>query len=953
DAERAAAQAASAGAGLQRERRDAIPLLEEALRQWKAAGEVRSQIDTLNELGVLKLSLADVAPARDAFQAALTLAREIGDPRWQALSSSNLATAFLALGQTAQTQAFYEQALDLWKQLGDAVGQGRALYGLGVLYRDREDLDQALRHLSAALAMRRQAGDVEGELVTLLALAGVHQARGEKEEALACRDRALALSRAPGGGGSEASIFQTMASLQRHGGDLGEAVASLQQALAIYHRSGDDQMEARALYNLGSLYQDLGALDEAQRSYERALELFGGQNPEVEVRLLNAIGWILYLKGDVRGGIGSYDRALALARREGISSGIAQALGFTGIAYVSLGRSKEGLDLLLEELALRRKNSDRSGEARSLLAIGTAWQALGVLDKAEAAFQDALLLGRQVGDHGLEATCLYRRARLDRQRGDLPQALARVREALEMIESVRSRVTSEKLRVTFLASKRAWYELYVDLLLRREAEEPGRGYAAEALHVSERARARGLLDLIAEGRIDVQEGVAADLKQRESELGARLSWIQERLGDVLAGGSESSRAGDLRAQLDRVGEEMEDLEDEIRRRHPRYAEVRYPTPLHLEQVQALLDERTALLETFVGEEASYLFTVTRTGLSVHRLPPAAELERKVQEIRSTLEKPGILTFGRFLKAAGDLYATLLGPVAARLAGTPHLLISPDGPLSLFPFEALLTHPGQGRSYKDLPYLVRDHAISYVPSASVLGGLREPRADSRPPHPAPKDLVAFGDPVYPAGEPAAAPARGSLATWAAPPLAGTEREVQAIAALYPPTAVELYLREAATEDNVKSNPLIQTARRIHFATHGFVDEARPQLSGLLLARDARSPQDGLLQVYEIFNLRLQADLVTLSACETALGEQVTGEGMVGLTRAFLYAGADSLLVSLWPVSDRSTPDLMTGFYRHLRDLRPKAVALQQAKLERIGAGDEPYRWAPFILAGDPH
>ena len=133
----------------------------------------------------------------------------------------------------------------------------------------------------------------------------------------------------------------------------------------------------------------------------------------------------------------------------------------------------------------------------------------------------------------------------------------------------------------------------------------------------------------------------------------------------------------------------------------------------------------------------------------------------------------------------------------------------------------------------------------------------------------------------------------------------------------------------------------------------LDEARPQLSGLLLARDARSPQDGLLQVYEIFNLRLQADLVTLSACETALGEQVTGEGMVGLTRAFLYAGADSLLVSLWPVSDRSTPDLMTGFYRHLRDLRPKAVALQQAKLERIGAGDEPYRWAPFILAGDPH
>ena len=933
--------------------REAISLLKDAAGLLEQAGEAREQVDVLNQTGSCQLAVSEVPAALDSFRAALALAVGLGDLRWQAHLQANLASAFWSLADYPQTLDHYQRALALWRELGKPGDEGQALYGIGLIHRDRGDLDEALRYFSEALPLRRTAGDDQGVLYTLVALAGVHRDRGEMTEASDCLKQALDLSRSVGGEG-EAVVLSTVAQFQRYRGELSDALEHANRSRDFYRRTGDGVYEARALQSLGRIYLELGDLDKAQRSYEEGLALVTGKSHEGEARFLNSLGWTLYLRGDSQGALRNFERALVLSREKNLPAAMIQALGQTGVVYVALGRTQEGLRLLQEELTLHRKNGDLAGEAKSLLGIGRAWQALGDLDQAAGSFRDAFGLGSRIDNTVLQAACLYQWALLDRQRGDLRQALDRVGQALQIIESVRSRVSSEKLRISYLASKRAWYELSVDLQMRLEEKEPGQGHAASALEVSERARSRGLLDLIAEGRIDVQEGIASDLKQQEKDLGARLSWIQEQLGELPATGPGSGRAAELRTQLDQAGEAMERLEEEIRRRHPRYAEVRYPTPLRLEQITGLLDERTALLEYFVGQETSFLFVVTREGLSAYRLPPADALERKVQAFRKTLEQPGILTLGRFRIEAGNLHEVVLGPAAARLAGMPNLLISPDGPLSLVPFEALLTDPARGSSYRDLAYLLRDHAVSYVPSASVLEGLREQRLASPAGGAAPKELVAFGDPIYPApaAQMTAAPIRASTVPWTAPALPGSGREVSAIASLYPPSAVELYMRDRATEENVKANPQLQTARRIHFATHGFIDEIRPQLSGLMLTRGPGSGENGLLQVYEIFNLHMNADLVVLSACETGLGEHVTGEGMIGLTRGFLYAGARSLLVSLWPVSDLSTPELMTGFYSHL-ETGTKSEALQQAKVERIGAGDEPYRWAPFILAGDPH
>ncbi|HSS49234.1 MAG TPA: CHAT domain-containing protein, partial [Thermoanaerobaculia bacterium] len=346
----------------------------------------------------------------------------------------------------------------------------------------------------------------------------------------------------------------------------------------------------------------------------------------------------------------------------------------------------------------------------------------------------------------------------------------------------------------------------------------------------------------------------------------------------------------------------------------------------------------------------------REGLTSYDLPAARELSELVEKVRSLVERPSELEIGDFRRQASRLYRFLVGPAAKSLAGKHSLLIAPDGPLYVFPFEVLLTDEkaGPSLSYPDLPYLLRQHAISYVPSASVLKGLREPEAQEPPQELQEKAFVAFANPLSNSRQ--AAPRAGAVRGLTEPehrsfpPLLYSEQEVKAIAKLFADDQVELYLGDSATKENVLGNPLVERARRVHFATHGFVDETRPERSALVLTPSAG--QDGYLTVAEIFNMKLRADLLVLSACETGLGKEVGGEGIVGLTRAFLYAGAKSLIVSLWPVVDRPTADLMRNFYQSLDTTGSKVEALRKAKLDMIRGGQpNPYLWAPFILSGD--
>lgn len=941
---------------------NAIAAAQSALRTWRQVGDKPGQIKALLVLGGLFLQRSDIPKATDAFEEALKLAREIGERRGEAGALKGLGLIQTEKGMTSEAAESHRRALALWEALGDEAEQGQTLYNLGYNLQLLGETGQALGYYQRALQLRGAVKDKAWEASVLTMAARVHVQRGEIKGALESYEQALALSREAKNRTIEAAVLNALGRLYRQGGQLQKALEAHTQALGLSQYELD---EPKLLASLAMIYQEVGETDEALASYEAALKRLQTQGNEAfEAQTLVEIGRIHLGRANPSAALEPLDRGLKLSQKIKNPSTQARALHWIGVARLAQGDSRRGLESLNEALSLWRAIPDRAGEAGTLLEIGAAEQALGNAEKAVPNLDRAVDLSRQIQAPSLEADALFRRARLDRDRGDLPAARDRMDRALGLLESMRSSVASDRLRSSFLSSRHPYYIFLVDLLMRLDAARPGQGFAAAALAASERARARALLDLLAEGRIDVEQGIAPALKGREMDVGFRLSQVQGKLMDELSAAEPDERkVAALREELKAVEGERERLEWQIRSEHPRYAEVRYPSPLRLPDVQALLDEKTALLEYSLGEEGSYLFVVTRGGLETHRLPASGELSRLVREVRAGLEKDSRRTFGGYKEAAHQLYKALIAPAGRAIAGK-RLLIAADGILHHLCFEALLTEEAP-RLGSNLPYLVKRHAVAYIPSAGVLASLREPRPEGPGTGEAPKQLLAFGDPVYgpeekgaqgSAERPAEA-TRGSLGSgerWRWSRLEGSGREVSEIARLYAPDKVMVYQREAASEENVKRNRFLAKARRVHFAAHGLLDEARPELSGLLLTRDARSSEDGILQAYEIFNLSLGADLVVLSACETG-GQEVTGEGLVGLTRAFLYAGASSVAVSLWRVSDVSTPALMVRFYRHLDAGKDAAEALRQSKLEMIEDGGEythPYYWGPFILVGAP-
>jgi CHAT domain-containing protein/tetratricopeptide (TPR) repeat protein len=928
----------------------AYTALEGALRLAREPGAPAVEAAVLNALGETCYYQARWPEAQAWFEQALAAARAGGSAWVEAHALNNLGVVFTVLGRTREAEGRYREALARWEALGDDAQRSETLYSFGFLLLDTlGDLDGAAQAFGQALAIGQRLGAPAVEAKNLNGLGLVARRQGEIDEAFTHFRRALELARRAGDGLLEVTLLRHLGSLHRRRGELQEALRIYLEILAA--GQGTVGTRSRVVHDLATVYVDLGDLEKARASYQQVLDLAPPERYRYSIDALVNLGLVLHRQGDHEGALTRWQRALELSRTGGYTSGEALTRQNLGTFWREQGDPTAGLGELARARELWSALGEKPQEAKALHEIGTAYRALGRTAEAAAAFDRALELAQ--GDPALTALCLSKRAELDRDEGRLEQARAGYEEALRAVESVRRAIGSDALRTSFLAVKRPYYEAYLDVLVRLDRLHPGQGYAEAALAASERARARGLLDLLAEGRVEVHRGLDPDLQRRESELQAELVRAEERLAAARAlAPPDPSSIALLERRRIAVEQDLEALAGEIRRRNPRYAQVRYPAPLAAAAVQAQLGPDTLLLEYAVGAEVSYLFAVTRESLTVTALPPAADLVERVRALRRALQAPDRRQLGRYVEEAGGLYRLLVAPAGDLLRRKPRLLIAPDGPLHLFPFEALLTdvRKSRGRPLRDLPFLLREHAVGYIPSASVLAEVRAPRAAAPG---AGMRLIAFADPWYgPEAQQTAAvrAGGGEGATFAALP--ESRREVARIAGLYPPGAVELYLDHAASEENVKANPRLAAARTLHFAAHGVIDEQRPLLSGLALARPAGGPDDGMLRAYEVFDLRLDADLVVLSACETGLGQQVSGEGIVGLSRAFFYAGAASVLVSLWNVAEASTPDLMVSFYRQL-GASDQREALRRAKLETIAAGTyaHPFYWSPFVLVGD--
>ncbi|HET9226447.1 MAG TPA: CHAT domain-containing protein, partial [Thermoanaerobaculia bacterium] len=628
----------------------------------------------------------------------------------------------------------------------------------------------------------------------------------------------------------------------------------------------------------------------------------------------------------------SYQQALDIAREIGDRTGEALAVGLLAQGHRNAGDLDKALELFQESARLQLELENRAGLAFARQRIGEIEARRENLDEALKILLEVRDLRRLLEDPTAQAETLTALATVERQRGRPGKALEYAEEAIGLVESVRASVAEPAFRASFLASRRLAFDLALGLSMDL-------GRVEHALALSERARARSLLDMLEESRTEIREGISPALREKEQRLAYRFGVNARKLR--MATKDEDRKT--LRSELNDLLTEADQLEDEKRRSNPRYA-VLNRRSLDADGIRALLEPDTVLLEFALGEERSFLWLVTPRKVESFELPARTVIEaaarRSYEDVRS-LEKQDP-------EAHTALSKLLFEKVADRLHGR-RLVIVPDGALHYIPFAAL-----PDPQDPSVP-LVVGHEIVSLPSASVLDVQR--RVLARP-APAPKAIALLGDPVFtgsddrlPKAVPGAPPVQP--APWGRLPATG--REGKAIAKLLPPEQVFLALGPKASRATALSGELANY-RVVHFATHGMIESDVPRGSFLALSilDENRQPVEGSLGLSDIYNLKLQADLVVLSGCETALGQEIRGEGLMGLTQGFLYAGAERAMASLWRVEDRATAELMIRFYGALfQEKLPPAAALRAAQLSvrRDPARQDPFYWAPFVLQGD--
>jgi CHAT domain-containing protein/Tfp pilus assembly protein PilF len=925
----------------------------EAAGRWRSLGRRREEATALYILATLHGALGDARQAVAAYRQSLPVWEELGDTNRQADVLTALGLAHYALGDDQEARGAFERSIALRRERGDRAGEASSLNNLCLLYPSQGKLDEALACYQQALGLFREAGEAGGEARSLTNLGGLYEILGEPRQALENYGQALDLMVSLGDRRGEAQILNNLGVTSGGLGELGEALARYHRALAIFRELGDRQWEARTLHNLGSVYSALGELQRARATFEQTLELrraVGDRRGEVVT--LNQLGLVRSGLGETAEAQGLFRQARDLARTLGDRRYEADSLGLLGRELIRAGDAGKALEALGEAADILAALGERRPRAVALHRLGQALFLRGDLPKAREAFSQALELRLAIADRAGEAETRTALARLEARLGRIPEARAQVEKTLALIESLRVTLTNPDLRASFLSAYRQAFELEIDLLMRQ-------GQAREALEVSERARARALLDLLQEARASVQTGGDPELRAREKALTERLNAKAERQTEQL------SRTGTARAadesELQALLTEMDGVRAEIRRRSPRYAALTQPAPLAAAEIQALLDPQTLLLEYSLGEERSFLWAVDTGTVASFELPPRAEIEAAARRVYTALRTldPGAAKQGR--AEAEALSRVLLGPVADRLASR-RLVIVADGALHYLPFAALPV-PGVPAGGTSADLLLDRHEIVALPSVSVLASLRRDLATRVP---APKAVAVLADPVFDLGDPrisktqtaasSRAPERGGEPDFPTlQRLPSTRLEAERISALVPAGEALVELDFAADREAVLGSRLAPY-RVVHFATHGLIDARTPELSGLMLSRvgEDGKPKEGFLSLADVYNLQLGADLVVLSGCETALGREVRGEGLVGLTRGFLYAGAARVAASLWRVQDRATAELMGRFYRAmLQEGKSPAAALREAQLaiRSDRRWRAPYYWAAFVLQGD--
>jgi CHAT domain-containing protein len=950
----------------------------------KAAGSYRIEIRTRRKdaaRATYELRLDELRPATDRDNLVVSAERFSADGE---LILRNQRTGDLL----QQAASKYEQSRTIYAQLNEPRQYVNVLNQLAEIYLALSENERATTLLELALETLGSTNDVGGRSRVVFNLGKAYSGLGDTEKAFAFYSEALSLSRTLGSKSLEAQALSNVGAIHGRMGQLQVALDHFNQVLTLYQNAKNTRAEVSALFNIGVMYSQLGDTQRALETYGRALSIMRElKYPFGESYALYNIATVHNSLNEPDKALGELNEALTLSRQIGDRSQETRVLNELGRTMTLMGQTQKALDFFKQALTVNVAVAHRENQAVVLREMALLYVSLGEPERAKESLNQVVTLSRAIKNPQLEASGLYELARLALRRNDLADARTNIETAIQLIEAIRSGVSAGELRTSYFARVRDYYLVYIQVLMQAHKQNPAAGLDAVALQISESARARSLLETLNEARVDIRQGVDPQLVKQERLLQQRLNLKETQRGQLLSNNNSSNerRLESLEKELQDLLAEYHRVQAQIRTTSPNYASLTQPKILTASEIQQLLDADTILLEYVLGDDESYLWAVTPTASKTFVLPKRERIEEVSRRAYDNLSARNLnveketkearrariaKADAAYLEAASELTSLILTPAESLLANKRLLVVS-EGTLQYIPF-ASLPIPFAKPDTAYTPLATR-HEIVSLPSISVLPIIRQKQVEAQSRL---KTIAVIADPVFNATDLRVARNKGDgestpskikvsegelfrsasgvgLAMFSRLPF--SRKEADEIAALVPEANRMIALDFAANKETVQSRALNQF-QAVHFATHGLLNSERPELSGLVfsLLDENGNPRDGFLRLHEIYNLRLAADLVVLSACQTALGRDVKGEGLIGLTRGFMYAGASRVVAGLWRVDDRATAQLMRHFYKSMLSEQAKpSAALRKAQLTLLNdkRWASPYYWAPFVIQGE--
>lgn len=965
--------------------REAIVQYDKAALLWTSISDFANAADATLKSGGVYFLINEYKQALERYQNAELIAEKTGNWLAQARALSEIGRVQSYLGNNNLAQQQLTKSLRLFEQQkGNRTTEAsnayaEALSNLAEVSYSKGDFANGLRQLESALDFLRNDPEIEAKIHLFKGY--ITGSIGQSQKAFAEISLALRLYQATAnriGEGLALTAMGVWHSLKNED----RAIELHNQAIKIFRAAGDRHSEALARSGVGQVYENLKVYSDAGAYYKSALELFEniGSLDGMSTSTFN-VARAQHLSGNSDQALTYYEHCLKLSRTAGKLRTEAYALKGIAALYSEQGHHEPALKQYQKIQKFYKSIGDLRGQAMALNAHGDFFLKIGEKQKALDIYRQEFTLSEKIGDNGILLSALYNLARANQALDLHDIALSLIKQSLDLIEDVRGNTKSPDFRASYFSGVREHYDLCIDILMQLDRLRPGQGFAAEAFFMSEKGRARLLLDLLSESRFNIREGAAKDLIEQERRLKGllRLQTEYEMHLSVSGNSTEITEVADQMAQL---RYEYQAVQAQLRKENPRLFAFEQFKPVNLERIQnELRDSDTMLLEYALGDERSYLWAVTYNSVQYYVLPHRKVIEDAANELyklitaRQGSGEQSNKDYQASVEAAENLYSEkaqdlsrmLLGPLAGQLA-TRRLVIVTEGALQYIPFDMLPVPLAQtaGPISPSKTLVVETNEVVVLPSASTLLAIRGAQNDNRSTG---KLVAIIADPVFSrsddrvqieAPSPATAtvdqdPDAQTNESLKLARLAHASEEADAISAVAPGGTTLVAKGFDASRETAMSSE-VSRAQIVHFATHGFLDDEHPELSAVVLTMMDRNGvrRNGLMPLPDIYSLNLSAELTVLSACQTALGKDIKGEGLVGLTHSFISAGSKSVVASLWKVDDRATALLMADFYDSMfqKGMSP-AAALRAAKLKmmRDARWSAPYYWAGFVLQGE--